>query len=229
MKVKFVTVLAVGILAATAMNAAAATRHSSRNIVTLSPSSSSALAQANSEAMYLRDSNDGRSILYVEANNGRALDVIDVTNLAAISRIAQVTLPADGTYDFGLATDHGVVVRYRDGSGQAFISFKNYKQPKLVASPAFKNTNTAEELGHDIVLSNAKVVPSGIVDPTYEVLDDSTSTPSLVASVSGICQEIERPSSGTLFLLSSDGVTVVRQPLVEQDNVVNVIWKQATN
>jgi hypothetical protein len=88
MKGKLCTLFAVGIMAATALTATAATKHYPRNIVSQSPSDSPALAQANSEAMFLRSTDYDRSLLYIEANNGSTLDVLDVTDPAKISRVA---------------------------------------------------------------------------------------------------------------------------------------------
>lgn len=230
MKGKLCTLLAVGIMAATALTATAATKHYPRNIVSQSPSDSPALAQANSEAMFLRSTDYDRSLLYIEANNGSTLDVLDVTDPAKISRVAQLSLAAHAAFDFTVATDDGVLLRYRDNSGQAYLSLKNPKQPNLITSAAFNNTTTAEDFDGAIVLSTAPDLAPGPIDPSYEVFDNSASgRPALIATVPGVIQKVEQDSTGTLFLLTSDGVTVIRQPQIEQQNAINVMWKQSTN
>lgn len=226
MKVHPFTVLAVAMLTLSAN--AYATKHHANNVVVMSPSDTSALAQGSSEAMYLRLTGDGETFLYVEANNGKALRVLDVTNPEKISRVAQVSLPARSAYDFALTTDNGVLIRYRDGSGMAFLNFGNPNQPKLVTSAGYKNRSIHEKFHEAIVLTRAREIPDSYVsDSTYEVFDDSASEgPKLVATVSGVIQELERRSTGTMFLLSQNGVTVVRQPEIEQEYFYTVMWKQ---
>src|SRR5260370_34178021 len=49
----------------------------SMTIVVESPETHPILAKANPEAMYLHDTNDGRTLLYIEAENGRKLISLD--------------------------------------------------------------------------------------------------------------------------------------------------------
>src|ERR1700750_3273544 len=72
----------------------------SKTIVVESPENLPVLAQWNADAMYLHDTSDGRTLLYIEAQNGRDLTTLDVTNPARIRRLAEVQLPAAATYDF---------------------------------------------------------------------------------------------------------------------------------
>jgi hypothetical protein len=55
-----------------------------RRFVVESPDNLPALAQAGAEAMYLDDTTDGRTFLYVEAQKGQQLTVLDVTDPARI-------------------------------------------------------------------------------------------------------------------------------------------------
>ena len=218
MKKQISSLLAIGVFALATVAANAATKG---NVVVQSPSNTPALAQDNSEAMYLRATPGGAVILYVEANNGRTLDVLDVTDSAKIKRVAQLTLPARTAFDFALPTNDGVMVRYRDGSGEAFLSLNKYKQPTLVNSADLNVMGTAEKFDDAIVVTTVKgATVSAPPDPTYSVYDDTTSSsaPKLMTTVSDVFQEIERRSTGTMYLLSSNGVTVVRQPRVEDEN-----------
>ena len=215
MKKQYGSLLAVGIVALAAVTAEAATKET---IVTQSPSHYPALSQENSEAMYLRSTPGGAVVLYVEANNGRTLDVVDVTDPANARRMAQVSLPAHSAFDFVLPTADGVMVRFRDGSGEAFLSLSKYKQPTLVSSSELNATGSAEKFDDAIVLTTVKgAAVESLVDPTYRVYDDTTSPGlKLTATISDVSQEIERKATGTLYLLSKNGVTVVRQPQIEQ-------------
>jgi len=215
MKKQISSLLAVGILALATVSAEAATKG---KIVTQSPSNTPALAQENSDAMYLRELPTGVVVLYVEANNGRTLDVLDVTDPANTRRVAQVSLPAHSAFDFALPTNDGVMVRFRDGSGEGFLNLAKFKQPTLLTSPDLNVLGTAEKFDDAIVLTTAKgAVVDSPEDPTYRVYDDtSASGPTLKATVTDVFQEIERKTTGTLYLLSKNGVTIVRQPRIEQ-------------
>jgi hypothetical protein len=52
----------------------------------------------------------------------------------------------------------------------------------------------------------------------YQVVDTSSPLePQVVASVPGVRQTVLKSGTGTLFLLTPSGVTVIRHPWVERD------------
>ena len=104
----------------------------SRTIVVQSPSNLPVLAQLNSEAMYLQKSEDGRTVLYVESAEGTKLTALDVSDPAKIQRLAETRLVVPSRFDFveSVGNDN-VLVRYREGSGEAPFSFKHCKHPVL--------------------------------------------------------------------------------------------------
>jgi hypothetical protein len=117
--------LTTAILAITGATAGAAVNPRSKTVVVESPANLPALAQVNAEAMYLHDTNDGRTILYIEAQNGQQLTALDVTNPARIQRAAQTATPATSAFDFVRSVgDEGALIRYRNGSGVALITVK---------------------------------------------------------------------------------------------------------
>ena len=205
----------------------------SRTIVVQSPSNLPVLAQLNSEAMYLQKSGDGRTELYVESAEGTKLTALDVTDPAKIERLAETQLVAPSRFDFVESVgDDNVLVRYRDGSGEALLSFKHCKHPVLGDASALTGTETAEKLGETGLLSastNAAVGPTVDSDPTYKVWDNSkASHPNLLATIPGVTQRLSNEDTGTLFLLSENGITVVRRLRVEEDHKIDVIWKSQT-
>jgi hypothetical protein len=210
------------ILAITGATASAAVRPHSKTLVVESPESLDVLAQANPEAMYLQDSNDGRTFLYVEARNGQQLTALDVTDPATIQRVAQTTIPAISAFDFLQAVgEQGVLIQYRDGSGIALLSFKHYKHPVLVTAPSLVGTETSEALGHTgLLLSSNEVVNRPTSDPrNYKVVDTANpEQPGLLATIATVKQRLDKSDTGTLFLLNKDGVTVVRRLRVEQEH-----------
>jgi hypothetical protein len=105
----------------------------SKTIVVESPETQPILAEANPEAMYLHDTNDGRTLLYIEAENGRKLISLDVTDPSRIQRFTQSELPATSAYDFVRDLgDSSVLIRYRNGSGVALIKQLNAPNSRLL-------------------------------------------------------------------------------------------------
>ncbi|HEY3617799.1 MAG TPA: hypothetical protein VGK96_13395, partial [Candidatus Sulfotelmatobacter sp.] len=63
----------------------------------------------------------------------------------------------------------------------------------------------------------------------YAVWDNSkASHPNLLATIPGVTQRLSNEDTGTLFLLSQNGITVVRRLRVEEDHKIDVIWKSQT-
>jgi hypothetical protein len=205
----------------------------SRTIVVQSPSDTPVLAQTNSEAMYLHNSGDGRTVLYIESAEGTKLTALDVSDPGRIRRLSEAELDAPSRFDFveSVGSD-SALVRYRDGSGEALLSFKHSKHPVLGDASALTGTETAEKLGETALLSastNAAVAPIVDNDPTYKVWDDSkASHPNLLATIPGVTQRLSNDDTGTLFFLSENGITVVRRLRVEEDHKIDVIWKSQT-
>jgi len=191
-----------------------------KSIIVESSSNLPEMAQRQSEAMYLHNTGDGRTLLYLEQNSGQTLGILDVTDPAAIRAIGQVSLAARSSYDFvRSASDSAVLVEYRDHSGFAVIDFKKYKKPVLVETPNWEYPARAEALGRDSLLLTSATAPSAPPqDPEYAVVDLSNSAkPATLATLGGVTERLERRETGTLFLLGSNGLTVVRRPRVEED------------
>jgi hypothetical protein len=205
----------------------------SRTIVVQSPSDTPVLAQANSEAMYLHESGDGSTVLYVESAEGTKLTALDVSDPGKIRRLAETKLVVPSRFDFVESVGNdSALVRYRDGSGEALLSFKQFKHPVLADASALTGTEAAEKLGETALLlasTNAAVAPIGDSDPTYKVWDDcKTSRPKLLATIPGVTQRLSNEDTGTLFFLSKNGITVVRRLRVEEDHEIDVFWKSQT-
>jgi hypothetical protein len=86
------TLLMAAVLATTGVPAKAAVRAHSKTILVESPSQLPVLAENGGEAMYLYDTGDGRTILYLEIQGGRELSALDVTDPAKITAITQTKL-----------------------------------------------------------------------------------------------------------------------------------------
>jgi hypothetical protein len=226
--------LATAILAATTLTANAATRPHSKTIVVESPANLPLLAQNNADAMYLYDTGDGRTLLYIEVQDGHALNALDVTDPAKIKRISQTEIPAASAFDFVQPVGgQAVLIRYRDGSGIALLNLKHYKQPALVESGAFDKNNTSEALGQTGLLLASTSEPYQRVSQRfvetreYKVVDTANpAQPMLLARVSDVQQSLAKNDTGTLFLVNKDGVTIIRQPRVEQEHQAELMAQQ---
>jgi hypothetical protein len=207
------------VFAATASVQANAKNHS-ESIVVVSPSDLPEMAQRSSEAMYLHETGGGRTILYLEQDQGRTLAVLDVSDPGAIRAVAQVSIAARSPYDFvETLSDSAALIHYRDNSGFAVINFKKFKKPVLTEAPQFQDPASAEPIGHDGLLLASTTHPAGQAEgPKYQVFDVSNpSNPTALATVEGLQQRLERTETGTLFLLSNKGLTVIRRPNKEEE------------
>jgi hypothetical protein len=220
------TLLIAAVLATTGVSSKAAVRPHSKTILVESPSQFPVLAQHGGEAMYLYDTGDGRTLLYIERQSGRELSALDVTNPAQITAVTQTQLATNTAFDFVQNVgSRGALIRYRNGSGVALLSFKKYKHPAVAEGPALDLADNWELLGQTGLLLTSVTLPSGpaIEAQTYKVLDTSNpSHPGLLASIPSVKQRLSKADTGTLFLLNTDGVTVIRRLRVEEEHQIEL-------
>ena len=125
----------------------------SKRIIVEFPSNLPELAQGPSEAMYLHHTHATQVILYLEKDHGQKLAILDVTDPAHIQAVGQVSIAAPGAYDFAQYLGNStVLIRYRNHSGFATISFKKYKEPVLTAEPEYLHPAKVQGDGDDAFL-----------------------------------------------------------------------------
>ena len=220
------TLLMAAALATTVVSAGAATIAHSKTIVVESPAQLPVLAENAGEAMYLYDTGDGRTLLYIEGQGGHELSALDVTDPARIKALTKTQLATKTAFDFVQDVGgRGELIRYRDGSGVALLSFKKCTHPVLAEGPTLDRADSSEALGETGLLLIANdVVRKPTSDPrNYKVLDTSNpSQPTLLASITVVKQCLTKADTGTLFLLNDEGVTVVRRLRVEQEHQIDL-------
>jgi hypothetical protein len=226
MKRVFNAMLATAIFA-TVLSAKAVVASHSKAIIVESPMDLPEAAQAVSEAMYLYDTGDGRSFLYLEQNDGQGLAILDVTDPAKIRTIGRVSIAATSSYDFVRdIAGSAALIRFRDNSGFATLDLRHASKPVLVAAPAMANAANIEAIDETGVLLNTTAT---FTEPTrkvedYRLVDTyAPSKSSLLANIPGVKQRILKEDTGTLFLLSSNGLIAVRQPRVEQEHQIELL------
>jgi hypothetical protein len=210
--------LFVGAVFAAAFTVNADAKANSKSIVVVSPAELPELAQRNSEAMYLHQTGNGRTLLYLEQDGGRRLAILDVSDPAAIHLLTQASVSAPSPYDFVRSlSDSAVLVRYRYHYGFAVINLRKAKHPVLTFTPSLENASESEGFGPSGLLMTPTKGPDSS-DPRYVVFDVSRpSHPELLGTVAGVRQRVEKADTGTLFLLSNGGLTVIRRLDVEED------------
>jgi hypothetical protein len=196
-------------------------KHSSRTLVVEAPSQLPELAQKDGEALYLHSTSDGRTILYVEGIGGKTLSILDVTDPAKIRPIGQADISGTAPFDFVQDVNgSAVLIRYRNESGFATLNVHEIARPLITPLPALQlshNTEVIDNTGLPVFATNTESQPM-VAARDYEVVDTThLSHPVLVATISSVKQTLSNPDTGTQFLLSHEGITVVRRPQVEQE------------
>lgn len=120
--------------------------------------------------------------------------------------------------------DSAALIRYRDQSGFAIISFKRYKQPTLVATPALLKAAVSERYGSRTLLLTSN--PGATAhDDQWQVIDVSNPTePASLVTIEGVTQRLETPDTGTLFFLGKNGLTILRRPSVEEEYQMEITY-----
>jgi len=207
-------------LFAIATNTQAATKSHSKSIVVDSPVDLTELAQRPSEAMFLYSTGSGQSFLYLEQDQGKSLAILDVTNPAAIKEVGRSSVAAPSAYDFVQRLgDSAALIRFRDHSGFAIINFKKYRKPVLTPTPELAGSASVRDVGRGtLLLIASNDTYAGNENGQCTVIDISNPLkPTSVVVIHGVKQQLERPETGTTFLLGNDGLTVIRRPSVEEE------------
>jgi hypothetical protein len=107
----------------------------------------------------------------------------------------------------------------RQPSSFAIISFRKYKQPVLVAAPELQTLASIKLVGERTLLVTSANGPSAPAqDSQCAVIDISDPLePTSLVVIHGVRQQLERPETGTMFLLSNDRLTVIRHLSMEEE------------
>jgi len=193
---------------------------SSDKIIVVGPADLPELARVTGQAMMLHGTMDGRTLLYIEQNHGARLAVLDVTDPAHVKEEGSARVNAPGSFDFisSLGAD-AVLLRFRNGDGEAILNLRKVKAPTLSMIQGLDSQGATEFLG-DAVLVVAKrtTVQSDPSDTDYQVVDISNPLhPSPLPAINQVLEKITNYQTGTTFLLTSDGLYLIRQPAVEAE------------
>src|SRR5271169_3700113 len=122
------TLAASGLVTATAVHA-----NPSNNIVLVPPTDLPVLARQSGEAMLLNETVGGRTLLYVEQNEGSRLAIFDVSDPGHIRGEGSVQVDATGPFDFiSPVGNQAELVRFRQGDENGVLDLRK-KNPSLRA------------------------------------------------------------------------------------------------
>jgi hypothetical protein len=210
----------LAVAAVLTMTGYAAARKRPNKIIVVRPTELPELAGMPGQAMMLRATGDGRTLLYVEQNDGAQLAIFDVTNPAKIKQEATGQLDAPGSFDFVCSLgNHAELIRFWDSQGEAVLDLHNAKHPTIKMIPGLTFQGSAEYLGDDaFMISNQASVEADAKVVDYQVVETADSRePNHVYEVKQVRQEITNDKTGTTFLLTPDGLYVIRRPAVEEE------------
>jgi hypothetical protein len=219
-----VAMLGMGIVASPAVNAKpkpkAVKGEDGGKLLLVSPADLPELARQNGEAMLLHETGDGRTFLYIEQNHGARLAIFDVSDPSDIRQQGMVQLDAQGVFDFASAVgEHAELVRFRDGQKEALLDLHKAKAPAIQMVQELKLRDEMvrqENSGGMMALSVTSKSTEGY-QPKEKVNELAVDLQGIrgVPDVTKVRAEVTNDESGTTFLLTADGLYVVRRPDVE--------------
>jgi hypothetical protein len=194
-------------LAASGMAATAIHASPSNSTILVPPADLPELARQGGEAMLLHQTIDGKTLLYIEQNQGTRLAALDVTDPPHVKGEGSVHLDASGPFDFMFPLDdRSEFVRYRQGQGDAVLDLR--KVPKLYKLEGLDYAAYGDR--------------QAVRD--YQVVDSEVSRElSHVFDVKQVRQETTNAATGTTFVLTENGLYLIRQPRVEALHQMMVI------
>ena len=189
--------LAIVMLSAIAVSPIAYANPSNRTVL-VPPTDLPTLARQGGEAMFLRDTWDGRKLLYVEQRQGAQLAIFDVTDPAHVKGEGSAQLNAPGPFDFvGALGGRAELVRFRQGQGDAVLD--------LHKVPTLKNVQELHVQTSTVLVSDASPAKD------FSVRDADGH----IVEVMQVRQEITNADTGTTFLLAEKGLYLIRRPALE--------------
>jgi hypothetical protein len=144
-----------------------------------------------------------------------------VTNPAQIKPVASIPTGTTGVFDFVRPlNDRAELIRFRQTGSVAILDLARAKAPTLHTMSAMVDFENAEPLGATAVLAVERNYTSFRPQPRdFKVVDMSAPfNPVLLTTITQVRHSVVNDETGTTFLLGSQGLTVIRQPKVEEEH-----------
>jgi hypothetical protein len=186
--------------------------------IVLGPAALPEVARQPGQALLLHESPDGRTLLYVEQNQGARLAVFDVTHPEHVKSDGAVQLDAPGPFDFvSTVGKRAEVVRFREGNGIALLDLDKADAPVLKTAQRLTLLDSTTPLVAQGVSASRKIAASGQVSQDYQlVATDSVEEYKGVPDASQIREQVTKLDTGTTFLLTESGLYEIRRPAAER-------------
>jgi hypothetical protein len=206
-----IAIVASGTFAAPAVFAKAS------NIVLVPPTALPESARQTGEAMFLHDTVDGRTLLYIEHSQGSELAILDVTDPVHVRAGGSVRLEAMGPFDFvSTLGDRAELVRFRQAQVDAVLDLHAPQAPILRTVQGLSVQGSAMPLGEDGFMLTNQVGAEVQATRDYQIVDTADSQELYrVFDVKQVREEVTRKETGTTFLLTDGGLYLIRRPAVE--------------
>ena len=189
----------------------------SNEIILVAPANLPSLARQSGEAMFLHDTLDGRTLLYVEQHEGAQLAIFDVTDPAHVRGEGSVQLDAAGRFDFVADLGkRGELVRFRGDQGEAVLDL--HKTPVLKKVPGLDTRNSTILLADDDSRFTGRAINPALGQSTrdYKIIQSGDSpNDDRIVEVKQVHQEVTNADTGTTFLLAENGLYMIRRPALE--------------
>jgi hypothetical protein len=192
--------MAIAIAASGAMAATAAHASSGDKIMFVPPTDLPGMARQNGDAMFLHETSAGRTLLYIEQDQGARLATFDVTDPAHIKGEGSVQLRVSGPFDFvSPLGGKAELIRFRGGHEDAVLDLSKEKLPQL-------------EPWRDI-----QVAEIGNVNANVSANANANAYALSYVDVKQGREEVTNAETGTTFKLTENGLFIIRRPDVERE------------
>lgn len=197
----------------------AASKHAEK-IILVRPVELPEVARQSGEAMFLHETPDGKTLLFIEQGHGARLAILNVTDPGKIKEEGAIELDGPGTFDFVTPLgDRAELIRFRQTQGVAVLDLRKVKMPTMKMVQGLDLQALKERLGSDgFLFAGQTTVQAGVNTQDYKIVETTNSRQgNRVLDVNGVREEIANERTGTTFLLTADGLYVVRRPAVEEE------------
>jgi hypothetical protein len=217
---KFVRRAVIAIVATGALAAPAAYSRTSNNLIVVPPTDLPQLARQTGEAMLLHETIDGRTLLYIEQNQGAQLAIFDVTDPGHVKGEGSVQIDAPGPFDFVSALgNRAEVVRFRHGQGSAVLDLHRVNVPTLTKVQGLTLQGATMALGDDGFTVTSQADSNARSPRDFQVVDTaSLGDLNHVFDVKEVREVLTKHDTGTTFLLTQSGLYEIRRPVVEKES-----------
>jgi hypothetical protein len=191
----------------------------SKDIVIEQPKDLPELAQAAGQAMEIRSLGNGSTYLYIEQQPLGRIAILDVTDPAHIKNVGVAQILAPAAFDFVRSLGSSAeLISFRDNKGSAILDFRKPKEPTLILPSSLQQATRIDSIGDTgLLLTNVPRLTVESLPRDYQIVDASDPrAPQVLVKVGNVVKRLTNPDTGTTFLLASNGLTVIRQPKVEE-------------